>query len=166
MAARAYWPGKKIYWDPKAEAIPDRIPGTWLWGVVRHSQLRVDAAALPGRLITSLFSTNKPSRQRTGYRHTEAIFQAAREFISHLCPVKLVLFGHSAPVQNRTESAFLPEYRKLEGYTSQPPFRTSMDNFDGARVWHLCLCPADMGHGSCLPPADPHAEFCRNSRVI
>jgi hypothetical protein len=23
MAARAYWSGKKIYWDPKAEAILD-----------------------------------------------------------------------------------------------------------------------------------------------
>jgi len=26
MAARAYWSGKKIYWDPKAEAILDHIP--------------------------------------------------------------------------------------------------------------------------------------------
>src|SRR5882762_3658324 len=28
MAARAYWSGKKIYWDPKAEAILDHLPGT------------------------------------------------------------------------------------------------------------------------------------------
>jgi len=27
MAARAYWSGKKAYWDPKAEAILDRTPG-------------------------------------------------------------------------------------------------------------------------------------------
>src|SRR6266853_891596 len=27
MAARAYWSGKKIYWDPKAEAILDHPPG-------------------------------------------------------------------------------------------------------------------------------------------
>jgi hypothetical protein len=26
MAARAYWSGKKIYWDPKAEAILDHAP--------------------------------------------------------------------------------------------------------------------------------------------
>src|SRR5260370_6500441 len=26
MAARAYWTGKKIYWDPKAEAILDHAP--------------------------------------------------------------------------------------------------------------------------------------------
>jgi len=27
MAARAYWSGKKVYWDPKAEAILDQAPG-------------------------------------------------------------------------------------------------------------------------------------------
>src|SRR2546427_9363478 len=27
MAARAYWSGKKIYWDPKAEVILDHAPG-------------------------------------------------------------------------------------------------------------------------------------------
>jgi hypothetical protein len=26
MAARAYWAGKRIYWDPKAEAILDEAP--------------------------------------------------------------------------------------------------------------------------------------------
>jgi hypothetical protein len=26
MATRAYWTGKKIYWDPKAEAIFDHAP--------------------------------------------------------------------------------------------------------------------------------------------
>jgi len=27
MAARAYWSGKKIYWDPKTETILDHTPG-------------------------------------------------------------------------------------------------------------------------------------------
>jgi len=27
MAARAYWSGKKIYWDPKTETILDHPPG-------------------------------------------------------------------------------------------------------------------------------------------
>jgi hypothetical protein len=27
MAARAYWSGKKIYWDPKGEAILDQLSG-------------------------------------------------------------------------------------------------------------------------------------------
>jgi len=26
MAARAYWSGEKMYWDPKAEAILDHAP--------------------------------------------------------------------------------------------------------------------------------------------
>jgi predicted dehydrogenase len=28
MATQAYWSGKKIYWDPKAEVITDHVPGT------------------------------------------------------------------------------------------------------------------------------------------